>query len=46
MAESVSVVIDLNGMNLLPVDLGSPFTDLGEVFSGGTVEDNSRPVSA
>ena len=40
-AESVSVVIDLNGMNLLPVDSGSPFTDLGEVFSGGTVEDNS-----
>jgi len=40
-AESVSVVIDLNGLHLLPVDSGSPFTDLGEVFSGGTVEDNS-----
>ena len=40
-AESVSVVIDLSSMNLLPVDSGSPFTDLGEVFSGGTVEENS-----
>ena len=39
--ESISAIIDLGSADFTVINAASPFTDLGEVFSGGTVVENT-----
>ena len=39
--ESISGIVDLGSSFFSVINSGSPFTDLGEIFSGGTVVENS-----
>ncbi|MBT6619026.1 MAG: hypothetical protein HOB41_03990 [Gemmatimonadetes bacterium] len=39
--ESISAIIDLGSSNFSVINSGSPFTDFGEVFSGGVIVENT-----
>ena len=39
--ESISAIIDLGSSRFSLINSGSPFTDFGEVFSGGTIVENT-----
>lgn len=39
--ESISAIIDLGSSSFSVINSGSPFTDFGEIFSGGTIVENT-----